>query len=113
MRISESRSILVNAIVGRASNSSKSAIKLVRAHEEIVAAESGIVKEYLNTYVPKLELQVKGLEEFVAGLEGKYVTDVDPMKSRITDIRKNYVQINLKELLFGSREQATKPADEV
>jgi pantothenate kinase type III len=113
MRIREHRGIVVREMVGKSHTSAKKADQLLMDHEEIVAAEAGLAKDYLTQYVPQLENQVKALEEFVANLDGKFIISVDPNEtSKITEVRKDAFKVNLQEMLFKKKEEIlTKEKD--
>ena len=91
--------------LNRSHLSNKDRESIVRAHEERVIAYADLSQELLEKYLPEIEAKNKALENFIIGLHGKFITDVDPLKTPLKELRKRFEKIDI-EALFGPAEQA-------
>jgi|GEM_PF-6025754 len=91
----------IRQMISKAPMSVKKATELLNKMEESLLKEVGAATEYFTTIIPDLEAKIQVYENFIGGLQGKFITDKNPEISTLNEIKNNYMKINLNDYIFS------------
>jgi len=95
---------VIQHLISRAPVSIKKATTLINNMEDEFLKETGVATEYITTILPDLEKKIQVYENFIGGLQGKYITDKNPATSTLKEIQQDFLHVDLNEFSFKINE---------